>query len=169
MELIVLIEPSNGINPGHVTIGQESVEGVTKFFGFHFDPDELPAEFRPPERWQEYLFLNKTLGHVRDDMRYVHGLRSDETSKFFEKRAVCDTGVETVIPARADWDSFADYSFSPDDFHSDADPCYNCVTWATMIGNKVIPGFLRPVRQGRMKLIVKQIRAGTGKTGDHDG
>ena len=169
MEIVVLVEPSDGPNPGHMVIGQESAEGDTKYFGFNFDPDDLPAEFQPPERWQEYLYSNKTPGHISEEMTYVKGLFGDRERRYYEKRVVCDVALETVIPVRADWGKFADYSFSPDEFHSDASPCYNCVTWATMIGDKVILGFLTPVRQGRIKLIVKQIRAEAGEGGDDDG
>jgi hypothetical protein len=169
MELFVLVEPSNGTDPGHMVIGQESAEGEVKYFGFHFDPDDLPAEFQPKERWQEYLYSNKTPGHISDDLTYVQGLFGDKARRFLEKRVVCDVAVETVIPAQTEWEGVADYSFSPDDFHSDASPCYNCVTWATMIANKLIPDFLTPVRQGRIKWIVKQLRAEAGKTGDQNG
>ena len=85
------------------------------------------------------------------------------------KRLACNVPIDPLIPPRVDWKHFANYSFSPDDFHSDASPCYNCVTWATMIGNKLVPGFLTPVRQGRIKLILRQLRAEAGKKGETDG
>jgi len=86
-----------------------------------------------------------------------------------EKRIACETTVETVLPPADEWKDFADYSFNPDDFHSDANPCYNCVTWATTIGNKIVPGFLEPVRQGRMKLMVRQFRQAMDDRGGSDG
>jgi hypothetical protein len=169
MILILLVEPSHGVDPGHMVIGQESPDGETKYFGFHFDPDELPREFQLPERWQEFLHSHKTPGHIRDELTYVHGLLGDSARKHLEKRVNCEIAIETVILPHAEWDKAGDYSFNPDDFHSAASPCYNCVTWATMIGNKLIPGFIEPVRQGRMKLIVKQIRAGVKPKGGRDG
>src|SRR6266404_1823732 len=136
MDLVVLVEPSKDTDPGHMVVGQESDEGVS-YFGFHFDPKDLPVEFQRRERWQEYLINHKTAGHISDDFTYVQGLLGDKARKFLEKRVACEVAVETVIPAPPDWGKVGDYSFNPEDFHSDASPCYNCVTWATMIGNKL--------------------------------
>jgi hypothetical protein len=60
------------------------------------------------------------------------------------------------------WDNVARYSFNPDDFHRPDDPCYNCVTWATMIANRHAPGMLVPIRQGRIAAMVRQLSATAG-------
>jgi hypothetical protein len=65
----------------------------------------------------------------------------------------------TIIPAEDQWRGYHRYSFNPDDFHSEAVPCYNCVTWATRVGNLLVIGFLIPVRQGRVKAIIQQLQA----------
>jgi hypothetical protein len=168
MDLVAIVEPSGGDYPGHMVIGQES-ETASKFFGFHLDGDLLPAEYREPERWQEFLYANRILGEIREESSYVERIRREKAKSLCEKRIVCDIPIETVIPLPANWNHCAYYSFCPDDFHSDADPCYNCVTWATMIANKLVPGFITPVRQGRIKLIVKQLKGIARKKGKTDG
>ncbi len=167
MDLVALVKPSHGIDPGHMVIGQESSDGV-RYFGFRFDPEDLPAEFRPAERWQEYLLSNTVNGFISDEVDFVRGLRLAGAHTFLEKRAPYETQLETVLPSAEKWKSFATYSFNPDDFHSNASPCYNCVTWAIEVGNKVVPGFLTPVRHGRMKLILRQLRVEDAQTGDDD-
>ena len=149
MDLIAIVKPSRGVDPGHMVIGQESSDGFS-YIGFRFDPEDLPAEFRPAERWQEYLFSNTVIGFLSDELDFVQGLRRAGAHSFLEKRVPCETPLETVLPPAANWKPFANYSFSPNDFHSDASPCYNCITWAISVGNKIVPGFLMPVRQGRM-------------------
>jgi hypothetical protein len=159
MDLIALVEPSQGVEPGHMVIGQESEDGSSRYFGFRFNPASLPPEFQSAERWQEYLYSNKVPGNIHNEAKYVRDLRDDATRVALEKRSLCANLIETQIPPRNKWRLFASYSFRPDDFHSDADPCYNCVTWAIMIGNSMVEGFLKPVRQGRIKSIIKQIRS----------
>ena len=168
MDLVALVQPSHELDPGHMVIGQESQHTVA-FFGFRFDPEDLPAEFQPPERWQEYLFSNTVIGFIIDDLPYVQKTRSLDATAFMEKRVACELPIESALPPCADWRGIAQYSFSPDDFHSDATPCYNCVTWATMVGNKIVPGFLAPVRQGRIKLIKRQFRHADNQAGGSDG
>src|SRR5580698_2091785 len=156
MELVAIIRPSEGAYPGHMVIGQESVTGEARFFGFLFDPETFPVEYRPPERWQEFFYANKIMGQIQDESGFVTLLRGKIANALLERRVICDVPIESQIPPESDWKRFAYYSFRPDDFHSDSDPCYNCVTWAIMIGNKLVPGFLMPVRQGRIKLIIRQ-------------
>ena len=169
MELVVMVAPSDGTNPGHMIIGQESAAGDGKFFGYRFDPIDLPAEYQTADRWQEYLFSNKILGEIRDETDHARRVRLNTVATYYEKRTFCDVSIETQIPPTATWRRIAYYSFSPDDFHSEASPCYNCATWATMVGNNLVPGFLTPVRQGRIKLIIQQIQLGASQAGETDG
>lgn len=168
MELVAIIRPSDGTYPGHMVIGQESDTGEAKYFGFLFDPETLPAEYRPAERWQEFFYSNKIPGEIQDESAFVALVRGKLAHSLLEKRLICEVPIKSQIPPQSDWKPFASYSFRPDDFHSDGDPCYNCVTWAIMIGNKLVPGFLTPVKQGRIKLIIRQLRAVADKTGDQD-
>jgi hypothetical protein len=167
MDLVAIVEPSKGIEPGHMVIGQELDDGSSRFFGYRFDPTELPAEFQTAERWQEYLFHNKTFGTIYEEKKYLQDL-FDSGDVFFEKRAPCGEVIETKLPPPSEWFHYGDYSFSPDDFHSEEHPCYNCITWATMIGNRLVQRFLTPVRQGRIKLMVKQIRRDGHARGIHE-
>jgi hypothetical protein len=167
MDLVAIVEPSKGIEPDHMVIGQELDDGISSYFGYRFDPTELPAEFLSAERWQEYLFHNKTYGTIYDEKKYLQDL-FDSGDVFFELRAPCGEAIEAMLPPTVEWFHYADYSFRPDDFHSVASPCYNCVTWATMIGNRLVHGFLAPVRQGRIKLMVKQIKRKADARGKHD-
>jgi hypothetical protein len=163
MELVAIVEPSKGIEPGHMVIGQELNDGTSGFFGYRFDPTDLPAEFQPKQHWQAYLSRNKIPGSIYEEKKYLQDLY-DGGGIYFEKRVTCEALLLAAIPPRENWHHYADYSFSPDDFHSDDHSCYNCVTWATMVGNELVAGFLKPVRQGRIKLMAKQIRA-EGHTG----
>ncbi len=169
MELVAIVEPSSGTNPGHMVIGQEAVGAEPRFFGFRFDPNSLPDEFQSPDRWQEYFYSKKTLGSIHDETLYVRNLRKRNPDDCCEKRVVCDVLLESTLPPEPNWKHFAYYSFRPDDFNSDAEPCYNCVTWAIMIASKLVPGFLLPVSQGRIKFILRQLRAAAANSGESNG
>lgn len=169
MELVALVEPSKGFRPGHMVIGQEADDGTAQFFGYRFSPASLPPEFQSPERWEEYLFSHKVPGNIHNEAKYVRDLRADSNRAAHAKRVPCETLIVTQIPARKKWRRFASYSFRPDDFHSESDPCYNCVTWAIMIGNGLVAEFLTAVRQGRIKLIIRQIRSGDNRAGGTNG
>jgi hypothetical protein len=168
MELVALVEPSESYDPGHMVIGQEGDGTASRFFGFRFDPLDLPVEYRDRARWQEYLYANKVLGSIEDDTVLVERLRREKPDVLTEKRTECDSRLEPHLPTSEQWTHFAFYSFRPDDFHSDAEPCYNCVTWATMIGNKVLPGFLVPVRHGQIKLMLRQLTGSANEEGKID-
>src|ERR1035441_3598796 len=95
MDLIAIVKPSRGFDPGHMVIGQESSDGVS-YFDFRFDPEDLPAEFRPAERWQEYLFSNTVIGFLSDELDFVQGLRRAGAHSFLEKRVPCETGLVKI-------------------------------------------------------------------------
>jgi hypothetical protein len=168
MDLVVIVEPSDGAYPGHMVVGQEG-DNESRFFGFHMDAALIPDEYRTPDRWQEFFYSHKIPGEIREESSHVERIRREKAKKLCEKRIPCETPIETVLPPPATWKHCASYSFRPDDFHSDADPCYNCVTWATMIADKLVPGFIRPVRQGRIKLIAQQLKGRSRRKGKKDG
>jgi hypothetical protein len=155
MDLVVYLETSGGTNPGHMVIGQEG-DGPSRFFGFRFDPLNLPAEFRPPNRWRDYLFDHAVPGDIVNDTNYTLGLLASE-AQVYVKRSTGVDGLAALIPPAERWQRFALYSFNPDDHTTDDAPCYNCVTWATGLANQLVSGFLAPVRQGRVKLAVSQL------------
>ena len=169
MELVALVRPSQGFHPGHMVIGQESDDGSARYFGFRFSPTSLPPEFQTEERWQEYLNSHTVPGNIHDERKHVRDLRQETNTLLYEKRGPCDTPIDAQIPPRRNWRHFAQYSFRPDDFHSDAEPCYNCVTWAIMIGNRMVADFLTPVQQGRIKLMIKQFRESYEQAGGTNG
>src|SRR5438552_2462893 len=119
MELIALVEPSKGLDPGHMVIGQELDEGTSQYFGFRFDPADLPEEYRDPKRWQEYLYSNRILGSIDNDTLLVEKMRRVKPDVLVEKRLGCDLPLVPYIPAPEFWKHCAFYSFRPDDFHSD--------------------------------------------------
>jgi len=157
MSLVVYAEPSGGTNPGHMVVGQECPQTGPGYFGFRFDPDDLPAEYRPPEQWRYYLFDHAIPGLIVDETRYVELLLADLARTYYEKRADFCVPVEPRLPPRHEWSPHAWYSFNPDDLHPECQPCYNCVKWAISITNKIIDGFLPNVRQGRVKLILDHL------------
>src|SRR5262245_48960397 len=109
MELVVIVEPSDGDYPGHMVVGQESEAGST-FFGFAFDGNLVPAEYRESEQLQEFLYSNKILGEIREESDYVERIRREKAGRICEKRIACDIPIESVIPTRATWKHCAYYS-----------------------------------------------------------
>jgi hypothetical protein len=158
MVVVIYARPSGVTDPGHMVVGQEGTEVHHSYFGFRFDPADMPEEFRSPERWRDWLFDHTIPGLIEDETdRTVFALR--EGAYPLEKRAVCPTMILAHLPPQQEWRPHARYSFNPDDFHNENNPCYNCVTWATRIANQLVPGVLNPVRQGRVRLIVEQLKA----------
>jgi hypothetical protein len=156
MNLVVYLETSRGPNPGHIVIGEESRPGEGRYFGYRFNPLDLPEEFRPPVRWRDYLFDHTVPGGIVEDALFVDLLLASGDGGYV-KRARDVEGLLELLPPPERWARIARYSFNPDDHTTDAAPCYNCVTWATMLANRLVAGFLSPVRQGRVKLIVLQL------------
>lgn len=158
MPIVVYANASSGTYPGHIAIGEEPSEEKASYFGYRFEPDVLPPEFRAGSKWRDYLFTHTVPGNIVDESDYVEILAQDSGGRYYIKRAECAGRLMTVLPQEEDRRPHALYSFNPDDFHSEATPCYNCVTWATKIGNALIIGFLVPVRQGRVKEIIHQLQ-----------
>jgi hypothetical protein len=159
MGIVVYANVSAGAYPGHMVIGEEVDDGASSYFGYRFDVADLPLEYRNTARWREYLFTHTVPGNIVDESAYVRSLIRERGAAYYTKRAECDVSVLTILPAEDERRRHALYSFNPDDFHSDELPCYNCVTWATQIGNLLVVGFLIPVRNGRVKEIILQLQA----------
>jgi hypothetical protein len=169
MEIVVYANASGGTYPGHMVIGEETANGDSSYFGYRFDVADLPAEYRNAARWREYLFTHTVPGNIVDETAYVHSLLQEKGGTYFTKRAVCEVSMVTILPAEKDRRHHALYSFNPDDFHSDESPCYNCVNWATRIGNLLVTGFLIPVRHGRVREIILQLKAVTAAMEPNNG
>ena len=101
-------------------------------------------------------------GQIVDESAYVSHLLNTGVRVYFEKRADCDIPIESRLPPRHEWKPHAWYSFNPDDAHSGHQPCYNCVKWAIMVANSLVPDFLPIIPQGRLMLILTHLaRRGT--------
>lgn len=157
MSLVVYAEASARTHPGHMVVGEESVGGSPAFFGFRFDPADLPTDYRPSEKWREYLYAHAVPGQIVDETTYVAHLLGRAGRTYYEKRADCDLSIESRLPPRDDWVPHGWYSFNPDDPHPGRQPCFNCVRWAIMIANGLVPDFLPEVPQGRLMAILTHL------------
>jgi hypothetical protein len=175
MNLVVYAEASSETYPGHMVVGQEpsrgqdvnktASEGQSCYFGYRFDPADLPESHRKPEKWRDYLFKHAVPGSIVDETAYVSYLIRVCRRTYHEKRAECIILIESQLPPRQKWAPHAWYSFSPDATnlerepcpHLDGQPCYNCVKWAILISNCIVEGFLTPVEDGRLKRVLTQL------------
>ena len=167
MTLVVYAEASGIVYPGHMVVGQERPDRAPRFYGYRFDPADMPPEVRSPENWPNYLLNNTIPGKITDETGYIAHVLAIPGRIYFEKRGECDTPIENHVPPREQWEPHARYSYNPDTFHSVDQPCYNCVTWAILISNRLVDGFLPHVRQGRISLILKQLQKRDSNT--HEG
>ena len=150
-------------SPGHMILGQESPSGERRYFGYRFDPDDLPPEFQSPEKWRQYLFTNTVPGKIVDETAYViHKLKLKAWTHV--KRIDWNSSVESELPPPEQWKPHAQYTFSPDDFPAEQQPCYNCVKWAITIANKLIDSFLPAIDQWRIKNVLPHLQKTTSIT-----
>jgi len=157
MNLIVYAEASAGTYPGHMVVGQDSDDGDAAFYGYRFDPADLPQEYRASDRWWNYLATNAVPGQIVDETAYMNHLLQVSKRAYYEKRVLCDELIESQLPVRSEWNPHAWYSFNPDDPHIGHQPCYNCVKWAIMIANRLVVGFLSVIPQGRLMLALDHL------------
>ena len=158
MYLVVYAEASAGLYPGHMVVGQETSDGSASYFGFRFNPVELPSDRRSPIHWQEFFASNAVPGTIVDESGYVrHLLRSDDR-KVYEKRVECSVELRPALPSADRWNPHAWYSFYPDTEHPGRVPCYNCVKWAIVVANSLLANFLPDVPQGRLKLALQHLQ-----------
>lgn len=156
MRLVVYLNPSGGADPGHMVVGQE-FPAPAAYFGYRFNPLDLPDEFRPPGQWRKYLSKNHVPGHIVDESDYAEAMAAAGRVGYYQKRAECDRPIAGVVPPEETRKGYARYSFNPDDFVKQGEICFNCVTWATLIANQIVGGFLTPVRQGRVTEMAGQL------------
>src|SRR5260370_37805577 len=158
MSLVVYAEASAGSYPGHMVIGQEPAGRGARYFGFRFDPADLPDECRPQDQWRKFLLPHAVPGKIVHETAYVAHLLQADARTYYEKRANCDTPIASRLPPRNEWQPHAWYSFRPDDSRPGQEPCYNCVKWAIIVANSLVAGFLVPVDQGRLKRTLAQLQ-----------
>lgn len=159
--LVVYAEASRGRYPGHMVVGQEEEAGEGRYFGFWFDPADLPAGVRDsgnPDRWREYLLSASVPGHIIDETRYVRHLLAVARRPYYEKRARTADEIEATLPPSDRWRAHGAYSLNPDDFHTAERPCYNCVKWAITIARTLVEDFLPHVPNGRVHLIIPYLQ-----------
>lgn len=162
MSLVVYAEASTRTHPGHMVVGEEPLGRAASYFGFRFDPADLPAEFRPPEKWRDCLYAHAVPGQIVDETAYVEHLLLISRRTYYEKRSAGDVHPESSLPPPTERTPHGWYSFNPDDEHPDQQPCFNCVKWAIMIANSLIPGFLPVVLQGRLVLALAHLQRRAG-------
>jgi len=158
MTLVVYAEASEGLFPGHMVVGQETPHDGASYYGFRFNAAELPSEVRSPIHWQAFFSSNAVPGMIVDESDYVDYLLRISNRKVYEKRAECDAELEPMLPLLDQRNPHAWYSFNPDTEFSNQTPCYNCVKWAIKIANSIVPDFLPPVPQGRLKLVLQELK-----------
>lgn len=158
MCLIVYLEPSckSANYPGHMVVGQQSAGGAERYYGFRFDPKDLPEEYRDKSRWRDYLFEQAVPGKIEDETNYWVQKRR-KGMKVIRRSAVCQSTLDHVLPQPADRKPHAWYSFNPDTPRDGHQPCYNCVKWAAEIANCLVPGFLPRVEQWRVWRMVEEL------------
>jgi hypothetical protein len=158
MAMVIYAEASAGTYPGHMVVGQEPPRAVASYFGYRFDPADLPPTHQPPEKWRDYLFKEAVQGRIVDETNYVAHLIKTGARTYYEKRAECDVPIESRLPPRHEWAPHGWYSFNPDDPHPGRQPCYNCVKWGVIIANSLVHDLLPRVHQGRLKLVLAHLR-----------
>ena len=119
--------------------------------GFHHEEEALAFGGQPR------TVKMRGAANIVDEAVFVSRLRSRAGRAYYQKRVACLGVIGELVPPIEKWDHHALYAFNPDDFHSLERPCYNCVTWGIGIANQLVPGFLVPVRQGRVKEVIKQL------------
>jgi hypothetical protein len=160
MDLVVLAEASDGaIEPGHLVVGQATPAGDMQWYGYRFDPADLPHEFQPVARWRYYLHNQGVKGYITDESAYMQFLEQQGGRKFFRKSAPAEASLQSLLPPVEQRQPHAGYSCNPDSFHKPPEgACYNCISWGVHMANQVLPGFLNPVRQGRIGLLLQQLQ-----------
>jgi hypothetical protein len=142
-----------------MVVGTAGGRNAHVYAGYRFDPTDLPTEFQPPERWRDYLFDHAVPGQIVSESAYVQRLLERTPAPGYLRKATQTTSsLDAVLPPKDEWRPHGWYSFNPDGPHPGLSPCYNCVKWAIETANRLVPGFLVPVRQGRIKLIVDQLK-----------
>jgi hypothetical protein len=157
VSLVVYLEPRTGDFPGHMVVGDESSSGRAAFFGYRYDPLDLPVSLESLQQIHSYFKSGTCPGSIVDESSYVEFFLTHRPTDILMKRAQQHGSVYQHVPPRHLWLGFAEYSFHPDTFHSSETPCYNCVTWVAEIANRVLNGFLAPVPQGRVSEMKKQL------------
>jgi hypothetical protein len=157
MKFGVLLRPRgvrSDLDPGHMGVFFRSSGGEIGFRGYYFSPTDLPLDYQKASRWREYLFEKKVPGYVVDDVR----LRDDFE---YRRESLVSKEWELADDQRPEMEHMVSpgqngyYSFNPDDF----DDCDNCVTWVVGIVNQFVSPGLRPVPQGRIKLMREQLES----------
>jgi len=137
--------------PGHMGVTWKISDERT-FRGFRFKVEELPAAYRSPSRWRDYLFGHRVPGHVVNDVMLQDAL-SKTPQKVLCKQWTVQADLVSKIDANTPLGQYGTYSFEPDP----ATGCHNCVTWTIEAINRVLNDILPPVRKGRIKLAVEML------------
>lgn len=140
-------------DPGHMTFCWEKTDAPA-FRGFAFRVEDLPPEFQKASKYRNYLFTHQVPGYIEGEERDPIACRYTALRKILIRKSwEVDDGLLPRINIETRPRQYGLYSFNPDDFPS----CFNCVTWATSVLNSIAGDVIRPVRQGRIKLMKAQL------------
>lgn len=137
-------------DPGHASIYWQLDE--LEFRGFRFNPADLPENFQDPATWKSFLFENTLPGYIRDDP-HMKDLHMRGFVKLLGKTWIIEDAQLPQLVSMTQTGPHGRYSFNPDTHQ-----CNNCVTWAIRTINVFVQNGLSPVREGRLKLFVQQLR-----------
>lgn len=160
MTISVHLLPSDAQHhePGHMCLSWQRGRDAPAFRGFVFRVQSLPAEFRNPGRWREYLFDHAVPGVVVDDVAMRDQVESNTAGMLTENWPASASQL-AVMAADCQPGEQGLYSFNPDD-HPGA---HNCVTWTVMKVGEALGEVLPKVRQGRIKLMAELLRSRQAK------
>ena len=161
MSLVTYATASKTANlddPAHLVIGQEPPLAPAVCLGYRFFPNDLPASHQAPAPWRDYLLNPPTAGYVVDETEYTaHLLRG--SGGIYYKSMECSKLLTSIVePPHNGRRREAKYSFNPDNFHTNDDPCYDCVGRAVFVTSLLVSGFLQTVPRGRLKRILEQLK-----------
>lgn len=140
--------------PGHIVIGKEGTE--SRYYGYRYDPALLPETVPVSGKdLFQFLFENAIPGMIFDETNFVKVWQS-QPEKTYWKHAPWDGDLFAYVPISPDasYVQHGYYSFNPDLHPLEKQPCYNCVKWAHVISDAIIPGFIPAVKDWRMKNVI---------------
>ncbi len=136
---------------GHMAISwmHDSAMLCRGFYPDKSSPQLAEVDF---DRLADYLFNHRVDGIALDDREFA--LRAQKSAAYMQRQWPFFKGTQSIeVLSWVTSHSKGYYSFNPHTHQAD-----NCVTWATKRINEAAGQVIEPVREGRVKEIVKQLR-----------
>jgi hypothetical protein len=126
MQIIVYAKPRSVEEdfPGHIVIGQKR-DMDSSYYSFRYDLASLPDEcLSSGDVLVNYLFSHATPGVIVDETNFVRA-RQAQPEQSYWKFTDWDGDIYDYLPIPPETAiiPFATYSFNPDEFHSETQPC----------------------------------------------